>query len=312
MSDVGTLFHVNEATSLVLRPSVELATGLWFPLSEATSLALQPSVLLATATWFELNATASLGWLALIYVFAGIVSGFSGFGFSAIGALSLIYLPPTLAISLLMMLSLGTQAMSSISLRHEMQEHFRPWYRADGVIPYCVGGTLGMPMGIQIMLLAGTKALMFVLGLTLVAYSAYSLWKPDKLQIRSAGSWRSSVLVGACGGVVGGFSAFPGSVIVIWNSLKGVPKEKGRALTQPFILFMQLVGLALIWATQPEVFSGEFWTLFSIMLPLALLGSVAGIAIYRKTSQLNYRSFTFALLGLSGLGLLAKSAISPS
>lgn len=312
MSDMGTLFHLNDATSLVLRPSVELATGFWFPLNEATSLALQPSVLLATGTWFALNATASPGWLALIYVFAGIVSGFSGFGFSAIGALSLIYLPPTLAISMLMMLSIGTQAMSSITLRHEMKEHLRPWYGSDGVLPYCVGGALGMPIGIQIMLLAGTKVLMFVLGLVLVAYSAYSLWKPDKLLIRNAGSWRSSVLVGACGGVVGGFSAFPGSVIVIWNSLKGVSKARGRAITQPFILFMQLVGLALIGVTQPQVFSGEFWTLFSMMLPIALLGSLGGIAIYRKTSQVNYRSFTFALLGLSGLGLLAKLAISPA
>lgn len=312
MSDIGAWFPLTDATALVLRPSAELATGVWLEWNDSTGLALRPSMVLTKGTWFELSGTPSLGWLGLIYLFAGIVSGFSGFGFSAIGALSLIYLPPALAISMLMMLSLGTQAMSSISLRHEMKEHFRPWYRADGVLPYCIGGTLGMPMGIQIMLLAGTNVLMLILGLILVAYSAYSLWKPDKLLIRGAGSWRSALLVGAFGGVVGGFSAFPGSVIVIWNALKGVPKAKGRALTQPFILFMQLVGLALIGATQPQVFSGEFWTLFSTMLPLALLGTLAGIAIYRKTSQLNYRSFTFALLGLSGLGLLAKLAINPA
>jgi hypothetical protein len=28
----------------------------------------------------------------------------------------------------------------------------------------------------------------------------------------------------------------PGSALVVWNGLKNVPKEQGRALTQPFIL----------------------------------------------------------------------------
>lgn len=263
-------------------------------------------------TWLPLTDPTSFGWLALIYVSAAVMSGLSGFGFSAIGALSLVYLPPTLAISMLMMLSLATQAMSFSSLWHEMKEHSHPWYRSDGVVPYCIGGTLGMPVGIKIMLVIGSKVLMFVLGLLLVVYSAYSLWKPAKLLLRNAVSWRSSVLVGVCGGVVGGFTAFPGSAIVIWNSLKGVSKAQGRALTQPFVFFMQIVGLALILVTRPQVFGGQFWALFSTMLPLALLGSLAGVAIYRRTSQVNYRSVTFAVLGVSGLGLLAKLAINPA
>ena len=62
---MGTLLQWHDTTNLVLRPSEALAKGVGF----------------------NLNDTPSLGRLALIYIFAGIVSGFGGFGFSAIGAL---------------------------------------------------------------------------------------------------------------------------------------------------------------------------------------------------------------------------------
>ena len=56
----------------------------------------------------------ALGIAALMAILfsAGVMSGLSGFGFSAIGALSLLLLKPTLAVPLLMALSTINQLLS--------------------------------------------------------------------------------------------------------------------------------------------------------------------------------------------------------
>lgn len=250
---------------------------------------------------------ATLSALAFIYATAAVFSGLSGFGFSAIGCLSLLVLPPQLGIAMLMALSLITQASSFSSLWPELRRHALPWGRRDGVVPYLAGGTLGMPAGLAILALLGARELTIALGLLLMGYSAWSLLKPSALRLRdpTPARWRS-FLVGAAGGVVGGFSAFPGSALVIWNGLSGIGKEEGRALTQPFILWMQVVGLALVTATRPRLFDGAFWAVFAAALPAALLGNALGVAIYRRTGDVGYRRITFVALGLTGCGLVAK------
>jgi uncharacterized membrane protein YfcA len=256
---------------------------------------------------FHLAAPRALAALAGIYSTAAVFSGLSGFGFSAIGCLSLLVLPPQLGIALLMALSLATQASSFGSLWPELRQHALPWSRRDGVVPYLAGGTLGMPAGLAVLSLLGARELTVALGLLLVAYAGWSLLKPAALRLGDTrpSRWRS-FLVGAVGGVVGGFSAFPGSALVVWNGLVGVSKEQGRALTQPFILWMQVVGLVLVTVMRPRLFDAAFWLVFAAALPAALLGNALGVAIYRRTGDVGYRRITFAALGLTGAGLVLK------
>jgi uncharacterized membrane protein YfcA len=249
---------------------------------------------------------ANLIYLLLIYLFAAVMSGLGGFGFSAMGAVTLYYLPATTALSMLMLLSLITQTLAIRKLWSEMSAQLRPWKRVDGVLPYCLGGIVGLPIGIHIMMAMGSRPLMLTIGVFLLAYSAYGLARPAKPLTLVSSSWRSALLVGAGGGLVGGIAAFPGSVLVVWNSFRNAPKEQCRALTAVFIWFMQLLGLVVLLSTQTQIFDTSLFVLFGTMLPVALLGTVAGVAVYRRTSQVNYRSITFAALGISGLGLLLK------
>lgn len=252
-----------------------------------------------------------LAMLLAIYAVAAVFSGLAGFGFSAIGALSLVVLPPQMGVAALMVLSLASQAASFGSLARELRQHAGAWHRRDGVMPYLVGGVVGLPVGLAILTSLDARPLVTGLGLLLLGYAAWSLRKPscEALAVPVT-SLRCAMLVGAAGGVVGGFAAFPGSALVIWNGIVGRTKAQSRALTQPYILFMQSVALVLLVALRPGLFDTTFWALMALALPGTLLGNQLGVAIYRRTGDRGYRRITLIALGLAGAGLLLKVALA--
>lgn len=257
--------------------------------------------------FLPVSGAAPLLSLMAIYALAGLISGFSGFGFSGVGSLSMIALPPQLAIPLLMAISLVTQAASTGSLWRELHAANGAASSRERVLPYLLGGLIGMPVGLEILARTNPASLKGAVGLLLVVYAAWSLLVPARRQVATyvAGT-RSALLVGAAGGVVGGIAAFPGSALVIWNGIVGRNKTQSRALVQPFILVMQVVGLGLLWATHRTVFGADFFAVFLFALPVALIGNSIGVAIYRRTGDLGYRRVTLLSLGVAGVGLLVK------
>jgi uncharacterized membrane protein YfcA len=247
--------------------------------------------------------------LAAIYTASAVFSGLSGFGFSAIGALSLCWIPPQLGICMLMLLSVFTQATGLGAMRRELRRQNVAW--REGFLPYAAGGILGLPVGLEILARAPSRGLVCTLGSLLVAYAAYNAFKPRLLRLPACETCIATALaVGAIGGIVGGFSAFPGGVLVIWNGLKNVSKERGRALTQPFILSMQVIALAIVACARPTMLlDARLFALLLASLPLAWVGNRIGIEIYRRTSRVSYRRVTLAALGFSGFSLVLKSIV---
>ena len=242
--------------------------------------------------------------ICVILGISGLMSGLSGFGFSAIGALSLWFLPPKMGVPLLMSLSTANQLMSLGQLKADL----RPWkeWWPDGPTPYLLGGLLGVPIGLAILHALPTATLMLVFGGVLVIYAAYSMLKPASLHVSIKGGPISSGLVGMTGGLIGGFTAFPGAAVVVWSGLRQLPKRESRSIVQPYILGLQLISLTLLALQRPETFSKTFWIILLITVPVVLPGTLLGVNLYRSLSDVNFRRITFLLLGISGLGLLAK------
>ena len=255
---------------------------------------------------FELHAPA-LGALMAILATAGLVSGLSGFGFSAVGALILALLPPSQAVPLLMALSTANQLLSLRQLRSEMQPLADWWPEGPG--PYLVGGVFGLPFGLALLTRLPPTALTMLFGALLFAYAGFSLFRPAHWRI-AEGNSRTRILVGMVGGLIGGFSALPASAVVIWLNLAGKPRAAARATTQPYIVGMQVVGLAMLAVTRPESFGPEFRGLFALCLPVVLPCTLAGVAIYRRMSDRNFRQVTLMLLGVAGVGLLGKAFVT--
>jgi uncharacterized membrane protein YfcA len=244
--------------------------------------------------------------LVVILAASALMSGLSGFGFSAIGALCLIVLPPKLGVPLLMTLSAANQLMSLRQLKGELKP-FGEWW-PDGPAPYLLGGLVGVPIGLAILASLPTVNLMLVFGTLLVAYAAYSLLRPHNAEARVGGGWLASSLVGMSGGVIGGFTAFPGAPVVVWSGLKRLSKHESRAIVQPYIFVLQLISIALLALQRPQTFDRTYWLLVAITVPVVLPCTLMGVKLYRQLSDINFRRVTFILLGVSGIGLLAKAA----
>ena len=242
--------------------------------------------------------------LMVILMISALMSGLSGFGFSAIGAISLWFLPPTLAVPLLMALSTANQLVSVHKLKADMTP-VRDWW-PDGPGPYVAGGLVGVPVGVWLLTSLPTATLKVSFGVILIAYACYSLLKPANMFVEANFGWQTSALIGMAGGVIGGFTAFPGAAVVIWTGLVSGQKSDIRAVVQPYILVLQVASLTLLALTRPETFDWQFWGLLAVSLTFVLPCTMLGVRLYRNMSDMNFKRMAYVLLGVSGMGLFAK------
>jgi uncharacterized protein len=243
--------------------------------------------------------------VAAIVFLSGVMSGLSGFGFSAIGAGSLLFLSPILQVPLFQTLSTGNQLISAGQLRDDMPRSWKALWAGPG--PCMLGGVGGVPIGIWLLAHLPAAGLMAVFGTLLAAYAVYSMLKPVSLKVRGLDGPLSGAAVGFLGGVVGGFTAFPGAAVVVWTGLRGLPKAEHRAIVQPYIIMSQIYSLGLVAWLHPSYLSAQFWLLLALTLPVVVPGTLTGLSMYRRMSDVNFKRVTYLLLGISGVALLAKT-----
>jgi len=244
--------------------------------------------------------------VSVVLFLSGVVSGLAGFAFSAVAACVLWLLPPLQAVPLVMLLSTCNQLMSISQLRREIRlfstdEH-------EGALPYIIGGLAGVPLGVALLRGLPTNWFAGGLGIFLVVYGVFMLTLPGWVRISLSGS-KTAGGVGFLGGIVGGFSGFGASALVVYLGLRNVDKSTTRGITQPYIVAMQLVSLGVLGWVAPSVFNTFFWIMWAVTLPVVLLGTSTGITLYRRLSDHNFRRAVLLLLVLSGMSLVAKALI---
>ena len=246
----------------------------------------------------------------LIFALAGFVSGLSGFGFSAVGIAVLWFMNPTRAIPLLMALSIANQLLSMSQLKQDMLPAAKWW--SHGPTAYIVGGAFGAPFGVWVMANLPAAELTFATGIVLLMYSIWMVFKPHAIFVKSTGVFEH-LIVGMIGGVIGGFTAFPGSALVVWAGLKNLSKNEQRAVVQPYILAMQFISLvSMIFLRSGDLnsnpFDETFWLFFLLLVPVVLPMTKLGVIAFKKMSDMNFKNITLGVLAFSGGGLLYKSA----
>lgn len=230
-------------------------------------------------------------------VFLGsLVSGFSGFAFSAAaGAVLLHVFEPHRALPLMMGCSIASQLLIMVMLRGTVRFDARPLLFA--------GGAAGVALAILGLDWIEPRISRWLFGVFLAAYATYLLLRTPQLKPAFCPGRIQQVFVGAIGGLVGVFTAMPGAIPSIWCELRGCSKDEQRGQVQPFILGMQI--LALMWlAPAPTGVSHDFWYQLAMSLPALFAGSWLGMQAFRRINDDLVRKTILLILVASGFLML--------
>jgi uncharacterized membrane protein YfcA len=235
---------------------------------------------------------------SLIAVFvASTISSIAGFAFSALCGALLFHLmdSPVYAVQVMITCSIAIQLLSVATL----------WRSIDwSSLPvFLVGGVIGVPAGVYLLLHLETSAYRDVIGVLLIAYGGYLPLRNPASKLRTGPL--SDACAGFLGGLTGGLAGFPGASVTIWCGLKGWDKVRQRGVYQPFILGMQPVALIVIALMRPASASATQldWKTLAF-IPAALLGAWFGLRIFQRLSDRQFELTVNALLIVSGIGLI--------
>lgn len=230
-------------------------------------------------------------------VVGGFVQGLSGFGFSLV-ALSFWawVLDPKLAAVLAVVGGFSGQVLAAFRVRRGFDAH--------RVLPFIVGGLLGMPLGMWV--LPQVDALMFraFIGTVLAVWCPVMLLSSRLPHIRFGGRVADG-LAGMAGGAMGPLGGFTGAAPTLWCTLRGYARDEQRAVVQNFN--MTLLGVTLCSYLATGLVQRAMLPLIGVVVVALVVPALVGMRVYVGISPLAFRNTVLGLLTASGLAMLANA-----
>ncbi len=247
--------------------------------------------------WIQLSGT-TLGFAALIILSAYIVYGLTGFG-SSITALPLLVqvVPLRTAVPLMLIFDLCVGLLMGLRNRRVIARG-----EVKRLLPFML---VGMVLGVTLLVNVPERALMLLLGVFVLAYSAWSLvLRPEVKPISS----RWAALYGTCGGVFTALFGTGGPIYTIYLARRLPDKFVLRATISGLIFMAALARLALFTGAglygQPQVLP-----LAVALLPCALLGLYVGNRLHHRLPQHRVVQIVWAILIIGGTGLVWRGLV---
>jgi uncharacterized protein len=166
-----------------------------------------------------------------------------------------------------------------------------------------IGGIAGLPIALFLLTVTEPKAFRVAFGIFLAGYALFMWRRPAAAAAHDHGGAATNSVVGFGGGLLGGLTAMPGALPILWCDLRGVPKERQRAMVQPFILLMQIVAVAMP-SLSPGTINRELLLHIGFAIPALLAGTLAGMALFGRVDDRKFRLAVSALLFVSGCLML--------
>lgn len=265
------------------------------PPGRAWQVWIQCAVLvIATALCLSLSTQRGVNPLVIgAILLASAVSSIAGFAFSAVCGAMLFHLSddPVQIVQIMIVCSVANQTAMIWSLKRAIR-----WRE---LTVFLIGGAVGLPVGIAVLLTLDRHVYTHVLGVFLVLYGCYMLTRKPLVIGRQATVF--DVFAGFLGGVTGGAAGFPGAFVTIWCGFKGWDKRRQRAMFQPFILIMQVAALAAISLLRHSSGKVGFDPAILLCIPASLLGTTAGMTLYQRLSDNHFARAVNLLMIVSGI-----------
>lgn len=237
--------------------------------------------------------------LCLVIVFAaGILRGYTGFGFAlaAVPMLALV-IPPVMVVPLVLCLEIVASAQMLPGLWREV--HFR------SVGWLAIGSVLGIPLGLYVLAVLPSDVMRLVIAL-IVLFSLVAILTGGRLR-GQPGSW-ATIVVGAFSGLLNGAAAMGGPPVILFYLGSQTAVHVGRA---SLILYFALIdsvaaGLAVV----SGLLDAALLLLTALSLPALFAGQAIGTRLFRSSLQRHYRAVAVAVLGIVSTAVLMQSAMT--
>lgn len=227
----------------------------------------------------------------------GFVQGLSGFAFGLIAlGIWAWTVEPAIAGPLVVFGSLIGQVLSFGTVRNSLD--------APVVLPFVIGGVLGIPVGIMLLHRIDPVAFKFVVGLILLLWCPAMLLSRRLPHIRGGGQFADGA-VGWIGGVMGGLAGLSGVAPAMWAVVRGWTKDQQRGLFLAFNSFCHIVALTGLGVA--GYLTATTVQRFAILLPCLVVGAWLGALAYGRVSAGQFRRIVLMLLAASGMVLTVQN-----
>jgi uncharacterized protein len=228
-----------------------------------------------------------------IILLASILQTSTGFGFSIMATPFLLFLfEPKVAIQINLLLSLVISCAMIAKIKKDID--------LEILKRFVIGSIIGLPVGISIFLLMDLNVLKISVSFIILALTVLLI-----LQFRIKQTKSRDLVVGGFSGLLTSSIGMPGPPILLYFSGTNTRKEKIRATTLAFYLFIYLVSLVI-----QMVFAGTnktVWISSVLALPLVFLGLFIGQHLFKWINQNIFRIFTYLILIFTGVYLIVES-----
>ena len=228
-----------------------------------------------------------------IIFFSALLQTTSGFGFAlmAMPLISLVVGVKTAA-PLVALTGFTLYAVNLVRYRHGLN--------LREVARLAIAAALGVPIGVWALSSLNEQVVEVVLGVVLIGYAAYMLFKPKAVPSLTSNLW--AYPVGFVSGCLGGAFNTPGPPVIIYGDLKQWPRDQFRSTLQALFLFSS--GLVIISHGLAGHLTRSILISYALGVPFLLLGVLAGSRIDRRLNNERFRTLVIVMILATGALLL--------
>jgi len=175
--------------------------------------------------------------------------------------------------------------------------------RWRAAMPYLVGATLGLPLGVWLLATLDPRTIRIFVGVLVIAYGLFALRQQSRAPFRISGAHGQALdgAIGFVGGVIGGVSGLGPLVPGVWYGLRGLNKVEQRALTTPYGLWVQ--GLMVAWLLFGGLASRAAIEGLALATPVMLGASYLGLRLFDRLSTSGFQR-SVVILAILGAAVL--------
>ncbi len=228
----------------------------------------------------------------------GFINGLAGFGTGLMSlGIWLEVMPPQQAVAVVALMSVVSGVQSLWLIRREVKPGLVRLPR------FLLPALLGLPLGAYVLSWVTAGELKLVLAGLMILYGIYFLFKaqlPQDLKPHPA----ADAVVGFAGGLLGGAASLSGVLPTMWCAMQPWTKMETSAVLRPYNIVV-LTLAAAVFAVK-GIYTAETVIVAAAAVPVTLIASRAGIALFRRLSNTLFRRLLIAMMFASGAVILVR------